>query len=210
MRPFLPFWFGQLIRIPGEAGKLRTPFKHYRSPASHVHRSTEGSATPLPDSTKSLPRLIMYHELRGSWLLWHSNHAVWTPLDFLVGRCWCIHRRDLVLFASWGRFCWRLERQAPRCDNIFFLNTQQILVNVSRGGLARFLGAAAIAQSSHGAAPKPHSPLRLNLEARRDAVCHCPGHVWSPAHFWCVAPCFLVHHFFFISNASQIYYNQDS
>lgn len=150
---------------------------------------------PRPDSTKSLPRLILHHELRGSWLLWHSNHAIWNPLDFLV---WPSTGGILFYLRPGGVFNWRLERQAPRWDNIFFLNTQQIRVNSTRGGLARFLGAAATSNCPIF----PWSGTRASFTAAAESwsqtgrgVCDCPGHVWSPARFWCVAPRFLLHQF---------------
>lgn len=69
-------------------------------------------------------------------------------------------------------------------------------VNITRGGLAQFLGAAAIAQSSHGAAPEPRSPLRRNLQARRDAEFATVQDTFGPLHAfdaWHLV--FLVHQF---------------
>lgn len=71
-----------------------------------------------------------------------------------------------------GAFYWRLERQAQRRDVFFFILTHYENAWISHAVVLRGFWAPqppAIAQSSHGAAPEPRSPLRRNAEARRDA-----------------------------------------
>lgn len=139
--------------------------------------------------------------------MWHSRNAFWNPLDFLVGNWWYIHGRDLVLFASQGRFYWPEERQASS-DNIFFLDTQQKRENITRGGLARFLRVAATSncpifpwsgtRASFTAAAKPWSqtgPRTLRLSGTPLVPCT----LLMRATSFFSAPIFR-------SNASQLYH----
>lgn len=49
-RPLLPFWFGQLIILPGEAGRLRTPLPQPSKPSAPFHRevSLPPPLAPIP------------------------------------------------------------------------------------------------------------------------------------------------------------------
>lgn len=72
------------LRSLGNCGHLFSITAAQRGMCTVPHRGHPPPPLAPPHSTKSPPRLIVDHKLRASWLLWHSQHSIWNPLDFLV------------------------------------------------------------------------------------------------------------------------------